>query len=128
MTTAIFENVLREARKLSPHGQTELITTLLSEIGGSLIQLKRQSAKTPALEILTGMSIGELEALANAILAPSRQRRLHSLLRKNRTKALSEKESKELDELLEESDRIALLKAKAQYTLLKSRHAEETPS
>jgi hypothetical protein len=128
MTTASFENVLREARKLPPDSQTELITTLLSEIGGSSIQLKRQSAKTPALEILTGMSIGELEALANAILAPSRQQRLHSLLRKSKTKTLSEKESKELDGLLEESDRIALLKAKAQYTLLKSQHAGEATS
>ena len=128
MTTASFENVLREARKLPPHGQTELITTLLSEIGGSLSQLRRQSAKTPALEILTGMSIGELEALANAILAPSRQRRVHSLLRKNKMKPLSEKEGKELDELLEESDRIALLKAKAQYTLINSQHAGKTAS
>jgi len=125
MVTASFENVLREARKLPPHGQTELITILLRETRGAFIQLKRQSAKTPALEILTGMSIGELEALANAILAPSRQRRLHSLLHKNKTKTLGEKESKELDELLEESDRIALLKAKAQHTLLKSKRARE---
>jgi len=115
-TGASFENVLREARKLPPHGQTELITILLRETKGAFIQVQRQSTKTPALEILTGMSSGELEALANAILAPSRQRRLHSLLRKNKTKALGEKESKELDKLLEESDRIALLKAKAQHT------------
>lgn len=80
------------------------------------------------MEILTGMSIGELEALANAILTPSRQRRLQSLLRKNKTKTLSERESKDLDELLGESDRIALLKAKAQYTILKSQHAGETAS
>jgi len=126
MVTASFENVLREARKLPPHGQTELITILLRETRGAFIQLQRQSTKAPALEILTGMSSGELEALTNAILAPSRQRRLHSLLRKNKTKTLGEKERKELDELLEESDRIALLKAKAQHTLLKSKRARET--
>lgn len=125
MITASFKNVLREARKLPPHGRTELITILLSETGGASNRLQRQSARTPALEILTGVSSGELEALANAILAPSRQRRLLSLLRKNKTKALSATESKELDEILEESDRIALLKAKAQYTLIKSHHARK---
>jgi hypothetical protein len=127
MTTASFANVLREARKLPPHGRTELIAILLSESGSALNRLQRRNAKIPALEILTGVSSGELEALANAILAPSRQRRLLSLLRKNKTKALSVKERKELDEILEESDRMALLKAKAQYTLIKSHRAEEVP-
>ncbi|MCI0698759.1 hypothetical protein L0337_43010 [candidate division KSB1 bacterium] len=42
-------------------------------------------------------------------------------MRKNKTTALRKREGKELDELLEESDRIALLKAKAQYTLLQSK-------
>lgn len=120
MTTVSFENVLQEARKLPPRGQTELVTILLRETKSIFIPNQRRNVKTSVLEILTGVSIGELEALANAVLAPSRQRRLHLLLRKNKTKSLSQKESKELDGLLADSDRIALLKAKAQYTI---RHA-----
>jgi hypothetical protein len=38
-------------------------------------------------------------------------------LRKNQVRTLSKQEEKELDEILEEVDRIALLKAKAMYTL-----------
>jgi len=66
---------------------------------------------------MSGMSVDELEILANSILAPGRQRRLHNLLRKNQVRTLPEQEEKELDEILEEVDRIALLKAKAMYTL-----------
>jgi hypothetical protein len=62
---------------------------------------------------------------ADAIWAPGRPRLLKSFWPKNNTTALRKKESKELDELLEESDRIALLKAKAQYTLLRSKRTKE---
>jgi len=128
MVIASFEKVLREARKLPFQAQTELVEALLSGAGSSFIKPSRRKTNGPALEILSGMSIDELQTLADAILAPGRQRRLHSLLRKNKTKTLGEKENKEVDELLEESDRIALLKAKAQYTLLKSQHAGEAAS
>lgn len=66
------------------------------------------------------MNVGELNTLADAILAPNRQKRLRLLLRKNQVQALNEKESGELDQILEDCDRIALLKAKAQCTLVKS--------
>jgi hypothetical protein len=90
-----------------------------------LLEMSRHKIKESSLETLSGMSIGELKTLADAILAPGRQRRLSSLLRKSKTTALRKNESKELDELLEESDRIALLKAKAQYTLLQSKRTRE---
>jgi hypothetical protein len=90
-----------------------------------LLEMSRRKIKESSLEILSGMSLGELKALADAILAPGRQRRLNALLRKNKTTALRKKESEELDELLEESDRIALLKAKAQYTLLQTKRTRE---
>lgn len=90
-----------------------------------LLEMSSRKIKESSLETLSGMSLGELKTLADAILAPGRQRRLSSLLRKSKTTGLRKNESTELDELLEESDRIALLKAKAQYTLLKSKHTKE---
>jgi hypothetical protein len=50
-------------------------------------------------------------------LAPAHARRLKQLLRLNREKKLTRALQEELDALLAESDRIALVKAKANYTL-----------
>lgn len=72
----------------------------------------QQRLYTP-LEILPGMRVGKLEALANAVLTPNRQRHLQNRLRKNQMRALFEPKEKALDEPCEEVDRIALLKAKA---------------
>ncbi len=90
-----------------------------------LLEMSRRKLKEPPLETLSGLSIGELKTLADAILAPGRQRRLSALLRKSKTTALRKRESEELDKILEESDRLAILKAKAQYTLLKSKRTRE---
>ena len=116
MAITSLEKVLREARKLPPRAKAELITALLEEaeevsLGNSA------NKKDSSPETLSGMSKGELETLAEAILSPGRQRRLRTLLRKNKEGTISEKEMKELDAILEETDRLALLKARAQYTL-----------
>jgi len=58
-----------------------------------------------------------LASLADATLAPNRQRKLRGLLRKNRETTLTRAEQIALDELIAETDQIALLKAKALYTL-----------
>jgi hypothetical protein len=117
MSVATLQKVLRDARRLPLNSQTELAETLLREANSSLTKPKiRNTSKSP-LEILSGMSVDELETLADAVLAPGRQRRLHNLLRKNQVRELSENEEKELNGILEEVDRIALLKAKAMYTL-----------
>ncbi|MEK7788272.1 MAG: hypothetical protein AAB658_22925, partial [Chloroflexota bacterium] len=80
--------------------------------------LLKGAAPTPApLEPLIGISEAELRALAESVLAPPHARRLKQLLRLNRQKKLTRALKAELDGLLEESDRIALLKAKANYTL-----------
>lgn len=120
MAAATLEKILREARKLSPRERAELIATLLHEVEDA--PLLPDIRERFALEPIIGMSGNELEALAKAILAPGRQQRLRTLLRKNKEGALSDRENQELDAILEESDRLALLKAKAQYTLLISRH------
>jgi hypothetical protein len=81
---------------------------------------KNRTTKRSALNTLSGMSVGELKVLANAVLVPNCQQRLRFLLRKSKMAVLSEKESGELDQILEECDHLALLKAKAQYTLNES--------
>jgi hypothetical protein len=59
----------------------------------------------------------ELRVLADAVVASGRQATLHDLLAKNRRSDLSAAEEAELDQLLEEVDQVALLKARALYTL-----------
>jgi len=120
MPLANVERVLREARKLPPQAQNELVRSILSEGWYTSIKKKSRGGKRNDLATLSGMSVGELKTLADAILAPQRQRRLRQLLRKNKVQMLNQKESAELDQVLEDCDRIALLKAKAQYTLAKS--------
>lgn len=63
------------------------------------------------------MSETELVALSGAMVAPGRQRRMKTLLRRNERSELPPDERQELDALLEDADRVALLKAKAAYTL-----------
>ena len=68
-------------------------------------------------EMLRGLSVGELEALADGLLAPARHARLDELLAKNAERALSAEERRELDRLLELADQLTLLKTRARYTL-----------
>lgn len=116
MTVTNLEKVLREARRLPPRAKAELISALLEDAEDNSLsnELKKKDASP---ETLSGVSKGELEALANAILSPGRQQRLRTLLRKNKEGVIDEKETEELDAILEETDRLALLKARAQYTL-----------
>jgi hypothetical protein len=68
-------------------------------------------------ELLVGLSDGELEALAESMLAPLSQARLDELLARNNERRLSAAESLELDQLLERVDQLTILKARARYTL-----------
>lgn len=101
-------DVLTAARQLPAEARSELVQTLLHEGGG---------AAAPSLEPLVGMSDTDLRALAGSVLASGHQRRLKNLLRKNREGNLDDRERRDLDRLIEESDRVALLKARAAYTL-----------
>lgn len=133
MATSNFEQVLKEARKLPRRVQAELAEALLedvratSKVEGSVNQRgrRRQNRIESGLETLSGVNTGELQTLASAILAPGRQRRLQSLLQKNKSGNLKPEEAKELDAILEECDRIALIKAKARYTLMLSEKRRE---
>jgi hypothetical protein len=69
------------------------------------------------LAVLSGMSESELKALAEAVVSPERQQRIQALLTVNREGALSAEQETTLDTLLDEVDQVALLKARALYTL-----------
>ncbi len=103
-----FQQILLAARQLPKSSQAKLVSALLHENG---------TAGIPTLEPLTGLSEAELRTLATSVLAPAHARRLKQLLRLNREKQLTYALQAELDTLLTESDRLAVVKAKATYTL-----------
>jgi len=109
---ATVENILQSAKKLNSIERLSVAHALLKDIPERM----KSSIKLP---LLTGLSEQDLEVLAKTFLSPSRNRRLKFLLKKNREGKISQQEVIELDKLLTESDQIALLKAKAQYTLSK---------
>jgi hypothetical protein len=109
METVDFQQILLAARQLPRPSQAQLVSALLHE---------EEQAPEPALEPLTGLTTAELRALADAVLAPAPAKRLKQLLRLQREKKeLPNTLQAELDVLLEESDHVALVKAKASYTL-----------
>ncbi len=68
-------------------------------------------------EVLLGLSSGELEALAEGILAPPIQARLDELIAHSKEGRLSSEEAAELDRLLARADQLTLVKTRARYTL-----------
>jgi len=109
MQTVDFQQILIAARQLPKPSQAQLVSALLQEQG---------AVPYPPLEPLTGLTAAELRALADAVLAPTQAKRLKQLLRLQREqKKLPRPLQAELDTLLEESDHVALVKAKASYTL-----------
>jgi hypothetical protein len=110
--TGTVESILQTAKKLNSIDRLSIANALLKDIPERL-------KKGLELPLLSGLNEQELRVLAKTSLAPSRNKRLKYLLKKNREGKLSQQESAELDQILAESDQIALLKAKAQYTLKK---------
>lgn len=68
-------------------------------------------------ELVSGLSVEEMEALADCLLAPSAQARLDDLLARRREGSLLAEEAAELDRLLQKTDQLTLLKTRARYTL-----------
>ena len=68
-------------------------------------------------ELLTDLSVAELEALAQCTLVPSAHGSLGELLARNREGSLSAVDETELDQLLQQTDQLTLLKTRARYTL-----------
>ena len=68
-------------------------------------------------ELLRGLSVEELEALADCLLAPSAQTRLNDLLARRSEESLPAAEEAELNRLLQKTDQLTILKTRARYTL-----------
>jgi hypothetical protein len=72
-------------------------------------------------ELLRGLSLEELEALADSLLAPSAQTRLNDLLARRNEGSLPTDEEVELNRLLQKTDQLTLLKTRARYTLTQTK-------
>lgn len=113
MATLTYPKILQMAKQLPPETQLALADTLVHAYAGNRVTVSEGQALTP----IVGLSSGELQALAHAVVAADRQDQLQSLLEKNRQGTLSADEEQTLDTLLAEADQVALLKARALYTI-----------
>lgn len=68
-------------------------------------------------ELLMGLSLEELQALANSQLASVEQTQLSELLAQNAEEQLSADATATLDRLLTQVDNLNILKTRARYTL-----------
>jgi hypothetical protein len=97
------------------------VTNERGERVGVLLDLETFDRLTHAsaldAECLTDLNQSELQALAESILAPVVQARLHELLARNTDNQLAANEQAELDRLLDQSDHLTILKTLARYTL-----------
>jgi hypothetical protein len=69
-------------------------------------------------ELLVDLSLGELQALAEGILAPTTQAQLEALLNRNAEQQLSVDEDLTLDRLLSQIDQFNILKTRARQALI----------
>jgi hypothetical protein len=81
-----------------------------------------QRLKNPSIDeidedILTGLSLEELQALSESMLSPKAQLELNNLLGRNYENNLSVEEQTNLDRLLAQVDQLNILKTRARYTL-----------
>lgn len=116
MLTLSYDEIWQRAKRLPVNAQMELAEALLHNVRTTFIQ-ELEPSDVPDLAPINGLSKNELHVLAEAIVSPERQQTLNLLLEKSRDQTLSEEEAGELDKLLDEIDQVALLKARALYTL-----------
>jgi hypothetical protein len=99
------------------------VTNQAGETVGVLLDLETYQKLTNALptdgEILTELSIDELQALAESSLSPKEQTQLNDLLAKNEDLQLPVEEVAILDNLLVQVDQLNIIKTRAKYTLYK---------
>jgi hypothetical protein len=116
MRTMTYPEVLQVAQQLPPDSQLALAETLLHHVR-TLLSGQGGQAAEDGLKPLVGFNHEELQTLAGAVVAADRQQELQTLLDKNRQGSLTAQEQQRLDALLDEADQVALLKARALYTL-----------
>ena len=115
MTLQAYQEVLSKARQLPLTAQVELAEALLHTIRATLPP--SPSASPEKLLPLWELNDEELTALAEAIVAPERQQQIQIALQKQRAGSLVVEDGAKLDAWLAEADQVALLKARAMYTL-----------
>jgi hypothetical protein len=105
------------------NGQIQYVTNEKGEQTGVLLDIdlyyRLVSEKPDDPKLLIGLSIDELEALAETKLSINQQSRLNELIAKQKTDGLSKEEKQEIDRLLAYIDQLTILKARAIYTLNK---------
>jgi hypothetical protein len=97
---------------------TSLSQTIVNKL--QILPQQKQQQFLEGLEdedLLTNVSIAELQALAQISIAPAEQSRLSDLLERNTENQLSTEDLETLDRLLAQLDQLNILKARAQYTL-----------
>lgn len=114
MAVQVYQDILTMAQQLPLTAQVELAEALLRTIRTTLPQA---SSSSDQLLPLWSLSTEELRALADALVAPERQQKIRGGLQKQRSGSITKAELQELDTLLKEADQVALLKARALYTL-----------
>jgi hypothetical protein len=127
MTGETYQDVLATAKRMPPAAQAELVADILRNLQ-SWLRTGKNLEDGVTLELMTELSASELRVLADAVVAPGGQVRLQELLEKNRAGGLNVEEVAILDDLLAQVDQVALLKARAQYTLRRTGAAEEPPA
>ncbi|MBD2778052.1 hypothetical protein [Iningainema tapete] len=99
----------------------QYITNQQGERVGVLLDLQTYYQLTNAsvedAELLTGLSLDELQALAESMLSLKAQAQLDDLLARNAENQLSVDETATLDSLLAQVDQLNILKTKARYIL-----------
>ena len=98
----------------------QYITNAQGEKVGVLLNLETYQQLTNLSldsELLIGLSIDELQALAESSLFPKTQMQLQELLIKNSENQLSKVETETLDKLLAQVDQLNIIKTRARYTL-----------
>lgn len=124
-TTMSLPEVMGVAQRLPLDAQVELAEGLLHGLR-TILRSSRLVTIEAELRPLGGMGEAELRVLADVVFAPDHQKELSDLLRKNREGRLTKDEERRLDTLLAEVDQVALLKARALYTLNLYQQTEET--
>lgn len=99
----------------------QYVTNQQGERVGVLLDLetyhKLTNASTADVDILTGLSLNELQALAETALALRDQAQLDDLLARMAENQLSLDDTAILDRLLAQVDQLNILKTRARYTL-----------
>jgi hypothetical protein len=103
--------------------QVQYVTNPAGERVGVLLDLETYQNLVNLVpndeEILTGMSVEELQALAESELYLKAQNKLNDLLVRNKENELSLEETASLDNLLVQIDQLNIIKTRARYTLHK---------